>query len=392
MKPRTQLEKDLQRAIDNGKLTPLTKKQMEQAHIIWDTPENKKYKMMLFTTTQFHDGMTLTKCYKAHQIGRRGMFTAYHLCVVKAERNGMTAFAARNCGEGYWIDNFSKNGRISIKDERYWYDTYYDGGFPLRSIGKADKYSVVRNYNHNTYEFRDNRIETLAKIGREDFIRLMMQTERAMSNKVYAALKIAMRHHYDFEKQELWRWAELVELLILNGYDYRNPHYICPGNLTQAYYKMADINDKRLQAKWDKKIEAQRKAAEEEARQRAIQKAKEDADDEKKYIKRLKKYLGMVITDGDIVIKPLQNVAEFKEEGERMHHCVYSCGYYKKAGVLVFSAKDLNGKRLATIEYNLYKHKIIQCRAACNKQPEQHDLICDLINEAMHQKTERAAA
>ena len=66
-----------------------------------------------------------------------------------------------------------------------------------------------------------------------------------------------------------------------------------------------------------------------------------------------------------------------------MHHCVYAMGYYdynKKPNCLILSAKDSEGKRLATIEYNMKDLTIVQCRAACNQVPERDEEIRGLIN------------
>lgn len=383
MKPRTQLEKDLQAAIDNGRLTPLNTKQMEQAHRIWRQDDNKGYRLMLYTTTQHTNGMTLTKCYKAHQLGRGETFTMYQLCIVRADREGETAWAARSCGIGV-VDSFSHQGELSIKTERWWYKDYVDGGYPLQTKGKADKYAIVRHLCHNDYEFRDNRIETLAKIGMEKAIDRMMMSEKRMTDKLYNAIKIANRHHYDLSGN-FNSWASMVEMLIFAGFDYRNPHYICPADFTQTRNMAIDAYDKKCLA-----IQEKRDHRAAVLRQEEMMRTKARREEEERlantYTTRLAKWLGMVITNGSIVIKPLQNIDEFKEEGDAMHHCVYTNGYYKKAGILILSAKDTKGKRLATIEYNLERNEIVQCRAACNQHPKDYDTICALIEEAMAKK------
>lgn len=62
-----------------------------------------------------------------------------------------------------------------------------------------------------------------------------------------------------------------------------------------------------------------------------------------------------------------------------MHHCVFGMEYYKKSTSLILSAKDNDGNRLATIEYNTKNKEIVQCRAACNKVPERDAEIRALI-------------
>lgn len=104
--------------------------------------------------------------------------------------------------------------------------------------------------------------------------------------------------------------------------------------------------------------------------------------------------LSLSIKADNITIRPLQSVDEFKEEGKAMHHCVFAMGYYdyrEHPNTLILSAKDGNGKRLATIEYNMASNEIVQCRAACNAVPERYDEICKLItdNKAQFVKLER---
>ncbi|MBR4562192.1 MAG: PcfJ domain-containing protein [Bacteroidales bacterium] len=364
MKPRNDLEKKLQRVIDSGKLTPLTSKQMEQAHLVMD--RHHQTREFAMTTKQTINGMKLTKCYKVHRYGRGSMMTFFNLVLVKAECEGKTAFAARCCNMGV-VDSFSHNGKISIKDERFFYEDYLSFGWPLRSIGKEYPYAVVRHYNHNDFEFRDSRIETLAKCGGEALIQEIMVSEKALSDHVWSAYKIALRHGYDFQG-ELWKWIRMVELLRLNKKDYRNPVFVCPDNLADAYNRLVDLNDKRLKRLAD----LREKKKEEDEFKRALKY-------EEQYIKEHKKLLGLVIIGKGINIKPLQNILDFKNEGDSMHHCVFSGAYYKKKDMLIMSAKDDEGKRIATIEYDLKRLAVLQCRAACNKKPEQYDEILSLI-------------
>ena len=47
----------------------------------------------------------------------------------------------------------------------------------------------------------------------------------------------------------------------------------------------------------------------------------------------------MKITDGNIVICPLESITQFYQEGKAMHHCVYKLGYYNRPDSLILSAK-----------------------------------------------------
>ena len=74
---------------------------------------------------------------------------------------------------------------------------------------------------------------------------------------------------------------------------------------------------------------------------------------EDEYRKNKQKFFGLEITDGRIVIRPVQSVKEMQEEGDEMHHCVATNGYYKRLDSLILSAKDKDGNRLETIEVSL---------------------------------------
>ena len=63
-----------------------------------------------------------------------------------------------------------------------------------------------------------------------------------------------------------------------------------------------------------------------------------------------------------------------------MHHCVYQCRYFLKKDVLIFSIRDDNGDRLATLEYNVKSRSIEQCRAVCNNVPARYDDMVATFN------------
>lgn len=109
-----------------------------------------------------------------------------------------------------------------------------------------------------------------------------------------------------------------------------------------------------------------------------------DTEAAQHYPEHMGKMLTIDLTSTNLTIRPLQSVDEFKEEAEHMHHCVYRMGYWNyftHPSSLILSAKDDNGKRLATIEYNMASNTIVQCRAACNAVPERDKEIRKLITD-----------
>jgi len=368
MRPRNDFERELQRYIDNGSITYVTHKQMEQAMKIMD--EDKKCRMWAFNTEQTINGMKLTKCYKVHRIGRDALFTSFNLCLIYAERDGQTAWAGRGTGMGCF-DSFSHHGKVSIKSMADWYKYYIDNPV-LRSTGKTDPYSVVRFYNFNSYLFNDSRMETLAKSGDAHDNELLMQAiewGKPISKHVWAAYKVAKRHGYSFQG-EMWKWIALIGMLRTIKKDYHNPVNVCPASLEDAWNNAIHARDKQ--------IERERNRRWEEARRQQLER---DEKEKENFIKNKSRYFGICFGNKNINISVLDSVEAYKDEGDAMHHCVFSCAYYTHNDSIILSAKDRDGKRLATIELSLTNWKILQCRGVCNEVPKDYNAICGLVRK-----------
>ena len=79
-----------------------------------------------------------------------------------------------------------------------------------------------------------------------------------------------------------------------------------------------------------------------------------------------------------------QSVAEFKAEGDAMHHCVFGNAYYdvkKHPHSLILSAKDNEGHRLETTELNTKTWKVMQSRALQNGKTKFHNEIVKLVEQ-----------
>jgi hypothetical protein len=79
-------------------------------------------------------------------------------------------------------------------------------------------------------------------------------------------------------------------------------------------------------------------------------------------------------------VKVLESVAEFMEEGDKMHHCVFTNEYYLKPDSLVFSAM-IGDQRIETVEVSIEQMKVVQSRGLLNKNTEYHDRIINLVNK-----------
>ena len=114
-------------------------------------------------------------------------------------------------------------------------------------------------------------------------------------------------------------------------------------------------------------------------------------EQEKAFLERIAKFADFTITDSKIVIAPLKSLEEFKQEGEEMHHCVFSNEYWKRADCLILSAK-IENQRVETIEVNLKTFAVIQSRAKCNETSEHHDMIVGLVKNNINKIRSLATA
>ena len=55
-------------------------------------------------------------------------------------------------------------------------------------------------------------------------------------------------------------------------------------------------------------------------------------------------FFGIDLTDGKIHVRVLESIEQFRQEGEAMHHCVFTNEYYRRDDSLILSA-TMAGKR-----------------------------------------------
>lgn len=88
-----------------------------------------------------------------------------------------------------------------------------------------------------------------------------------------------------------------------------------------------------------------------------------------------------MISDDDIEISVLDSLEAYREEGNKMKHCVFQCEYYAKTDSVILSAHDHSGNRIETVEFSLSQGKVVQSRGVCNSNTEYHERIIRLVNE-----------
>ncbi len=214
--------------------------------------------------------------------------------------------------------------------------------------------------------------ETLMKAGEIELLRHLCHHPQEV-DKYWDSIKAARRAGFKFINVQTW--FDYIRMLDRMGKDLHNPNLVAPTDLQAAHNEyVAKVERQRIK----EQREADRKRAE---------------ADEAEFAKLKGKYLGLVMTDGEIIIHTLNSVAEYYEEGSRQHICVGSSSYYLKKDSLVFTAK-IGRKTIATIEISLKDYSVIQCRAFANGVCKYTDRISEIIkaNTKLIRQRKRARA
>ena len=146
-------------------------------------------------------------------------------------------------------------------------------------------------------------------------------------------------------------WGGLLDMLIENKLDARNPHYLCPLNVEEAH----DWVMGKCKKKYSEK-------------------------DEKDYIAAKSRFFNLSFADGNIMVRVLESLSDFYKEGKLLHHCVFSNAYYKREDSLIMSA-TVDGRRMETVEFSLSRMEVCQCRGKSNQLSAYHDRILNLVRD-----------
>lgn len=215
--------------------------------------------------------------------------------------------------------------------------------------------------------FNDWEAEVLLKAGAKEMYDYFITSPRTMMD-YWPSIRVALRHKYQVKDVSLW--IDLLRMLNAERKDIRNPHYICPADVKAEHDRWMEIRRRR----WEK----EQAEEEERERRRQAELLDEDGQPNADYRSRLGKMLGVVVTVGDIELRPLQTIKEFYDEGEAMHHCVFTNKYYSKDGCLIIGAR-VNGERAETIEVNTKEWRIMQCRGKHNQDSQYHEAIMEAM-------------
>ena len=159
-------------------------------------------------------------------------------------------------------------------------------------------------------------------------------------------------------------WCDYIDLLRYFNKDVLSARYVCPADLEAEHDRFERKKRDRL-----KKEELHRKF-------RQAQEAEENFRELKS------RFFGISFADDTICVRVLESVAEYVQEGELMHHCVYASAYYSRPDSLILTAQ-IGEEHIETVEVSLKTFQVVQSRGVCNKPTEYHDRIINLVERNM---------
>lgn len=285
-----------------------------------------------------------------------------------------------NMGKNSWI----YTQPISIKNSinYYGYNCYDINGYvyPKVKLLPILRRNGLRTSFHGVTPARLIR----AILGESRYAEMLLKTKQYSLLNFYMhrgglshpwAVNICNRNGYIIKDGSMY--DDYLHLLDYFHLDTHNAHYVCPKDLKKAHDELLKRKQK-IEAK--QRVENERKARAEKMGRMKL--------DIQSFIRRIQPFIGMEIKDKTIVIRPLESVTQFYQEGKTMHHCVYSNEYYKKSNSLILSS-TVGGKRMETVEVSLRTFRIVQSRAVCNGVSPYHARIINLVNQNMNLIKER---
>lgn len=421
MKARTRFQHEVVAA--NGRLLPITERQQEWAfrhtveHFAFRTPSGRttcldcghqwsetkakrcrcpkcnarlKLKDTLcrkadsrsyFSVIAVQDGLQVQRVFRMDAYYRKG--TSPQNIVREVVRywineNGKTAVTALRRTMGYYMDSFSYWSDLELRNDNEAYqhiaDCYVCPNYTvipkLRRNGLKGSFADIAPQKLMTALLSDSRVETILKNGRKKDLKHFIENPRDL-DFCWPSYKIVLRKKYRIADMGIW--VDYLRMLNRCGKDLHNAHYVCPVD---------------LHAEHDRYQEKLRILREQEKRKAQMQRAMEN---EIRFREMKGKFFGLEFTDGTIVVRVLDSVIAYYEEGNALHHCVGECEYYLKPDTLVLSAR-IEDKRVETVELSLETFKVLQSRGACNQDTEYHDRIIKLVRKNVGLIRKRMAA
>ncbi len=291
--------------------------------------------------------------------------------------NGKHATLALARAMGFYFDLWMFGSQMELRSNLSIYDRLPYCLYPkkkyipeLKRGGFNGKFHKIHPHDFFVSLLSDNRCETLLKAGYIDLFRYFINNSRKLGD-YWHSIRIAIRNGYPIKDAGMW--VDYLDLLRQFGKDTRNAYYVCPADLHREH--------DRYVAKRRAQIDREQK---EKKRQRAI-------EDEQRFLEEKSRFFGIEFTDGEISVRVLESVEEVMQEGDELHHCVFTNSYHLRPDSLILSACR-SGVRLETIELSISRLAILQCRGLLNNETAYHSQIIDLVNKNIPIIKQRRAA
>lgn len=300
------------------------------------------------------------------------------------DSNGKTTVVGLQRTLGHYIDCFAFGSPLEIRRDNEAFQRISDEWvYPRIKVTDTIKRNGFKgscHYIHPVTMFQElltnSKAETLMKANEIELLRYLCArpTNKAYIDTYWNTIKIANRNGYKVKDSQMW--MDYIKMLERCGKDILSPKYICPTNLKEEhdrYMRKVHILEDRK-----KRAEDIRKAQEREA----------------SFKEQKEKFFGIRINDGEIEVKVLESVEEYRQEAESQHICLFSAAYDQREDSLIFSAR-IDGRiieTIETIEVDLRTLRVVQSRGVCNKNTAYHDRIINLINANAHLIKERITA
>jgi hypothetical protein len=226
--------------------------------------------------------------------------------------------------------------------------------------GLTSKLMNIKPFDLLKYLPQDAKTETLLKAGQMALLSAHLSEKGSAVYRHWASAKISIRQGYIVK--DAITWLDYLDLLDYFGKDLRNAKYVCPRNLKKEHDRLVD---KKREVQKNRDLEHKRRQVE---------------VDQRSYAEAKAAFIGLAFQDGELLIKVLDTVQEFMEEGDTHKHCVFTNSYYKKEDSLVFSAR-VNGRSVETVEVSLSRMQIVQSRGLHNGASEYNKQIVELISK-----------
>ena len=380
-----------------------TKLQIKESRCTTDTQTN------YFAITEIVEEFQVVRNFEINAYYKKGEKVRYHLHEILQywidPNKKVTMFGKMHNTQGC-CDNWC--GYMEIREEsRYGYSYKYEvyaRKYHPDSVIKPEykKYGINTNLQGLTFiqaiNFIPNnpKLETLLKAKQYGFLE---KGESYQINSYWDVIKICLRNKYKVKDVRIY--FDYLDLLKYFKKDLRNAKYVCPKNLKKEHdfymkrkreiIRIEEMKRDYLRLlkhfgefqengfEYPKNLNRELQILLRREKLQKLEKRKKELEKKDiEYQNFIKPFKDIVFCNKSLKIIPLLTIEDFKKEGDKLDHCVFTNEYFNKKKSLILSAR-INNEPIETIEIDLEKLKITQSRGFDNKPTEHHDLIVGTV-------------